>query len=129
MNDYVKHKYDGKYILPTTVYLSTLWIIRDYYRLKEMVDNTILQSQSHDDMPKGTDTTDPTARKASKISSYMDRIRAIDKSIEMVPEEYRKGVWDNVMHRTRFPQDAARETYSRYKSMFVCEVAHRLDIS
>ena len=126
MNDYVPHKHNSKYILPTSAYLATLWQIRDYYRLKELIDDTILQSPAPDGMPKGTDTTDPTARKAGKISSYMDRIRVIEKAVDSIPEEYRKGVWDNVMYRQPFPKDADRATYSKYKSMFVFDVANRL---
>ena len=118
-----------KYILPQGIYISTLWIIRDYARMKESVEDTILATPVHDGMPRGSDHGDPTAAKAMKLSdSIMRRIRAVEEAKRDIPEEYMHGVWNNIQYRMPFPDDAARETYSRYKSKYIYRVAERLDL-
>lgn len=128
VRDYQPKK--SKYILPQGIYLSTLWIIRDYSRMKESIEDSILTSPSNDGMPKGTNVSDPTARKAMDLSDVvMKRIRAIEEARNDIPEEYMHGVWNNVQYRMPFPMDAARETYSRYKSKYIYKVAERLGLT
>ena len=118
-----------KYILPQGIYISTLWIIRDYARMKESIEDAILTTPDHDGMPRGSGISDPTAAKAMKLSdAIMKRIRAIEGAKEDIPEEYMHGVWNNIQYRMPFPQDAARETYSRYKSKYIYRVAERLGL-
>ena len=118
-----------KYILPQGIYISTLWIIRDYARMKESIEDVILTTPTHDGMPKGSNISDPTAAKAMKLSeAIMKRIRAIEEAKNDIPEEYMHGVWNNIQYRMPFPQDAARETYSRYKSKYIYRVAERLGL-
>ena len=118
-----------KYILPQGIYMSTLWIIRDYSRMKEYVEDTILTTPVHDGMPRGSGISDPTANKAMNLSDViMMRIKAIEEAKRDIPEEYMHGVWNNIQYRMPFPQDASRETYSRYKSKYIFGVAERLGL-
>lgn len=119
-----------KYILPQGIYMSTLWIIRDYSRMKESIEDAILTTPVHDGMPRGSGISDPTANKAMSLSGVIGgRIKAIEEAKKDIPEEYMHGVWNNIQYRMPFPQDAARETYSRYKSKYIFLVAERLGLT
>ena len=119
-----------KYILPQGIYMSTLWIIRDYYRMKESEEDAILTTPVHDGMPRGSGVSDPTANKAMSLSGVIGgRIKAIEEAKHEIPDEYMHGVWNNIQYRMPFPQDAARETYSRYKSKYIYLVAERLELT
>ena len=127
MRDYQRKR--GKYTLPREVYLQTLWQIRDYHRLKDMYDAVAEESPAPSDgMPrtKGI-TSDPTYQKAVKLEHIGRVILAIETARDMVPEEYRPGVWASVMYREPYPIDADRTTYGRWKSKFVYTVAEKLN--
>ena len=64
MRDYQRTK--GKYILPREVYHQTIWIIRDYYRLKEEAEAILHESPGPSDgQPHGMNgISDPNASKA-----------------------------------------------------------------
>ena len=118
-----------KYILPQGIYMSTLWIIRDYARMKESIEDEILTTPVHDGMPRGSGISDPTASKAMNLSgTIMGRINAIEEAKNDIPAEYMHGVWNNIQYRMPFPQDAARQTYSQYKSKYIYGVADRLGL-
>lgn len=97
----------NKYILPTAVYNHTIWQIRDYRRLKEALVILPPDDEAVDGIKRITDV--------------------IEAGINEVPAEYRRGVWDSIQERKRFPLDADRSTYGRYKAMFVRYVAERLN--
>ena len=118
-----------KYILPQGIYMSTLWIIRDYYRMKESEEDAILSTPVHDGMPRGSGISDPTANKAMNLSDViMMRIKAIEEAKHDIPEEYMHGVWNNIQYRMPYPMDASRQTYSQYKSKYIHGVAERLGL-
>lgn len=118
-----------KYILPQGIYMSTLWIIRDYYRMKESEEDAILATPVHDGMPRGSRISDPTAAKAMNLSGVISgRIRAIEEAKRDIPEEYMHGVWNNIQYRLPYPMDASRQTYSQYKSKYIHGVAKRLGL-
>ena len=117
MKDYQRQK-GNRYILPRTLYHQTVWQIRDYYRLKEQADAILEESPPPPDgQPHGTSIGDQVAVKA---------IRLIEKEKQMIPKEYRDGVWNNILFGTAYPDDADRSTYGRYKSKFVYSVARGL---
>lgn len=126
MRDYQRQK-GNKYILPRTLYHQTLWQIRDYYRLKEMAESIMEESPPPPDgQPRGSGVSDQVANKASRREHALNIIGIIDKEKELIPEEYRKGVWDNVLYGTSYPRTADRSTYGRYKSRFVYNIAKNL---
>ena len=128
MRDYMRRK--TKYVLPRTVYHQALWKIRDYYRLSEEARAIIDDSPAPPDGQPGAHgkTTDVVASKAEKREEIMDEIKKIDSALNMIPQEYRRGVWMNVHWGTRFPVDASRETYSRYKSKLIYYVAENFGL-
>lgn len=122
MRDYVPQK--GKYILPTPVYHVVLWQIRDYYRLKETADSILEESAPPSDgMPHGTPSPDGVLNKAARRLELLKIVEMIDDEMQEIPQEYRRGVWNNILYRTSFPHDADRSTYGRYKSRMIYRLA------
>ena len=126
--DYVPKK--SKYNLPGTVYLRTLWTIRDYDRLKaSLTDQSLLRAVSFTSPGSGHKAaSDPTAALAIRNATDKNRqiVDAVETALEHLPVEYRKGVWQSVQTKKAFPLDADRSTYGCYKSRFIAEVAYRL---
>lgn len=72
-------------------------------------------------------TGDPTFEKTAKMEDIRRVTDAIEQELLMVPPEYRKGIWESITDRKRFPDDADRTTYGRWKSKYVYGVAKRLN--
>lgn len=126
MSDY----YPKKHILPRSVYFQSLWVIRDYYRMRDAVGDVILSVPPRDEgMPSGSGGTGSEVEaKAIKIEQIQARVSAIEAALAEIPIEYRSGVWRNIVFCERFPTDAHRGTYSRWKSKMVYLVAKKLKI-
>ena len=116
----------GKYTLPAPVYFQAVWLIRGYYYYKDMADAIIDESPGMGDgMPHGGPSPDGVFNKATRRMKYTAITDMIDKELAKIPQEYRQGVWDNIIWRTAFPMDAGRATYARWKSRFIYRVAER----
>ncbi len=124
MRDYQPKK--GKYVLPPPVYHVVLWQVRDYYRLKETADAILEESPPPSDgMPHGTPSPDGVLNKAARRLRLLEVVDLIDDEMQRIPKEYRRGVWNNILYRSAFPQDADRVTYGRYKSRMLYRLAER----
>ena len=123
---YYQRQKNNLYILPKPVYVQTIWQIKGYYLLKERIDDIINSTPTPDGMPRGSGISDPTAAKAMKITESARIVNVIDEEREKIQEEYRTGVWRNIMYGERYPDDADVSTYSRHKGRFVYNVAVRL---
>ena len=124
--DYQRKK-NNKYILPAALYNQVIWLIRDYYRLREEANNLLYSDgMSMDGLPRGNKLSNETELKAMKREDLMRKINTINKERDKIPGEYRQGVWDNIMYRTAYPPDADRTTYARYKSRFIYGIAKAL---
>lgn len=117
-------------VLPKDVYMTTLNMIRGYYRRKENLEDIIDEGpdprQPH---AKGGQPGDPTRSKAMKRWDDREVVTAIDKALDAVPKEYRHGVWQKVMYNAPYPDDAAAKTYSNYKAQFVIRAAVYLGLA
>lgn len=119
----------SKYILPDAVYFQVIWQIRDYYRLKDMADAIASESPGMGDgMPHGSPSADGVFNKAVRRMELTKITDAIDKAYAQIPDEYQKGVWNNILYRSSFPQDADRVTYARYKSKMIYHIAELLGL-
>lgn len=116
----------NKYVLPTTVYNRTVWVIRDYYRMCEELHDIATGTPDREDtaVQKGKNASEVDA-KAIARERMRDQVVLIEESLANIPEEYQKGVWENITERKAFPRDAARGTYARYKSKMIYEVAKK----
>lgn len=116
-------------VLPKDIYMTTLHYIRGYYRRKENLQDKVDASpdprQPH---IKGGTKGSPTETKAMQREKDRDIVAAIDRALETIPEEYRRGVWQKVMYNAPYPDDAAVSTYSNYKADFVIRAARYLGL-
>lgn len=120
-----------KYSIPKEAYNTTLWIIRDYHRFVDIVKfeaNTIKAIEYDKDHIQNNTEIDITFRAAVKLASCKEKISAIETARDKIPQEYRKGVWENVLYHSRYPDDASERTYRTYRSRFIRDVADMLDI-
>lgn len=117
-------------ILPKDVYMTTIHMIRGYYRRKENLED-LMDERPDPNQPqvKGGTKGSPTETKAIKREKDRDVVTAIDEALKTIPEEYRHGVWQKVMYNAPYPDDAAPKTYSNYKSLFVIRVAIYLGLA
>lgn len=117
----------SKYSLPDSVYHRTVWLIRDYDRLKEMREEILYSSPPPPDgQPGCRGESDSTADKAIQIADVSRECEAIEQAMICIPEEYRKGVVNNVMHRIRYPDTAHYRTWAKYRSRFIKKVAENM---
>lgn len=117
----------GKYNLPQNVYLRTLYLIRDYDRLREEYTEILYRSPPPPDgQPGSRKVSDETAEKAIKMEAVARECRAVEQAIVCIPEEYRSGVVNNVMYRVPYPDTAGYATWSRHRRKFIQNVAQNM---
>ena len=120
-------KTESKYCLPHDLDMRTIYLVRGYDRIKLEHDSIPGGSPAPPDgMPRGQNIGHPTEREALKMAALLDDLRAVEKSLEMLPPEYRRPVFENVAHRARasaFPM--SRRTMSRMRAIFLWNVAWR----
>lgn len=111
-------------LLPQAVYMKTIYQIRDYYRLKENIDDMVTTSKDPmQPVVTGGGKSSPVESAAIKREEPAYIVKMIDDALEHIPEEYRKGVWQAVMYHSAYPGDAASKTYTQYKTEFIYRVA------
>lgn len=129
MKDYQPKK--SKYLMPQDAYNTTLWIIRGYYRFVDLIKyeaDTRGAIRYDKDNIQSSNDVDITFKAAVKIADSREKVRAIDSALSDIPEEYRRGIWENILYHNRYPHDAAERTYKTYRARFIYSVAYNLDI-
>ena len=125
MKEYQTEK--SKYNLPRNVYMRTLYLIRDYDRLKRLRQEILYSSPPPPDgQPGCKGGSDSTADKAIQIADVSKECEAIEQAILCIPDEYRKGVVNNVMYQIRYPDTAHYMTWAKYRSRFIQNVAKNM---
>ena len=126
MRDYQRET-NNPYHLPHNLWRQTLYQIRDYNRLKDEADSIAdLSAISTEINTGGSVPGDTVGNKVAQRERYMNVIKAIDTAKSMIPTEYQRGIWRNILYGEAFPNDADRSTYARHKSRFVYMVAYFL---
>ena len=126
MRDYQPKK-NNKYLLPKSLYIATLAFIRDHERKLEEYEMIVQETKRRSDgMPRGSGKSSPTERDGIRMAELKDSIDAVERALADIPEEYRKGIWENIVRAKRYPDDADRSTYARHKQKFIFSVAANL---
>ena len=99
------------------------WLIRDYTNIKKRLEVLDGYSGGHDGPAASGSKESITERTAAKRAELSKHTDIVDKAIEQLPEEYRKGVWDNMVSKKPLPDTAGPKTWKRYKQQFVWYVA------
>ena len=126
--DYQQEK-GNPYLLPKTVYHRTLWVIRDYERMKAE-RNEILYSYNceQDGLPHGSDVGTPTEVKALKLEQISRDVEAVEQALLQVDEDMRSGVMNSIGYQVPYPYYPSRWTWQRKKQKFIHEVAKNLKL-
>ena len=122
-------KHNNPYFLPHNLYMHVLYLVRDYDRMKAQQNNILFASSAPDGMPGGNQAGDPTGNKALQMSFLSGQIQAIERALDKIPPEYRKGVFDNVRYGGwPYGVPAHRNTWSKWRTRFVYWIAYELKL-
>ncbi len=113
--------------LPDNLANQVMWLVRDYERMKLEYDNAIWDSPGPPDgQPRGNNIGNPTEREGLKRAELFKKLQAVEQSKLEIPEQYRSGVWNNLLYKTPYPSAADRTTYWRHKARFMRRVAEKM---
>lgn len=113
--------------IPEELYRQTLWMIKGYDRMKEEYDNAIWDSpEPPDGQPRGSNTGDPTSREGMKRAELFRKLQAIEQAKISIPNDYREGVWNNVLYKVPYPRAGHRSTWWHHKAAFIRRVAENM---
>lgn len=126
MIDYQTKK--SREIMSNAQYKQIIFIIRDYRRMQEEAAAIIVESVKSDGQPQGNSKGSTVEAKAMKRERNLTHIKAIDDALLEIPQEYRKGVWENIVLNKKYPDDASIRTYKEYKSRLIYSVGKKLYI-
>lgn len=124
MRDYQRQR-KNPYLLPHNVYKQVLYLVKDYDRLRSEQEDILNSAAINDGMPRSLDPSDPTQRKAERLDRIADQLRAIEGAAVQIPEEYRRGVWNNVLYGMPYPITAGIATWKRWRARYIWHVARR----
>lgn len=124
MRDY-QCGHNNPYWLPQTLYRRCLALVRDYERLKAERDNIIYAGGTGDGQPHGESPISTTEAKALRLAEMDADCEAVERALERIPTEYRRGVYTNVVYGIRLDNlpYACRNTYSKWRQRFLYHVA------
>lgn len=125
--DYQRKK-NNKYFLPKTLYRRVLAVIRDYDRVKGEVDNILFGTPDKDIVSFGGIPGKPTEEAAIRLAQYENDLEAIDKALELIPQEYKKAVFRNIVYGERFPDVAHYNTWLKWRQRFIYYCAQNLKL-
>ena len=115
---------NNPYLLPKAVYRRTLWIIRDYERLKaERNELLYAQNYQQDGQPKGSGVGNPTENRALRLEQLSRDIEAVEQALQTVDEDMRSSIMSNICYRVPYPYYPGERTWQRAKQKFIHQVA------
>lgn len=128
MREY-QNKKNNPYLLPHCLYMRTLYIIRDYDRLKAETEQIIHESPlPSDGQPTAHNFNgSSTENKALRLAEIDAEIAAIETALSKLPVFYQLPIKNNILYDIRYPAGASSRTFKRYKQMFVFLVAKKLN--
>lgn len=127
MKEYQPKK-NNRYHLPNNLYMRTLYLIRDYDRMKEVYVNLPWESpEPPDGQPRGGVGGKPTEVKGVRRAVLFAELEAIEQATMIIPEEYRKEVFLNVKNKEPYPIYANYSTWRRYRQKFIYQVAKNMN--
>ena len=126
MKDY-QPKWSEKH-LPHNVYMSVIYIVRDYPRAKALRDAIIDETPPQSIGRSEGQISQPTERKAIRLTELADRCSAIENALKVIPAEYQDGVMRNITYSIPYPSWASKNTWSRWRMRFLIKAAENLHL-
>ena len=115
--------------LPDEIYQRVISTIRTYDIRKEQYENIPTDGESVGYVKANKQgVSDITGKKGIKRAILANEIEAIDKSMSMIPPDYRQGVLEKIKHGTKYPQNVTRNTYTNYKRKLIFDIAVELGL-
>jgi len=114
------------YVLPENLYRQVLYLIKDYDRIKLLWEEELYTTPRNEFGPRGSSKSDPTFSKAARRIRLEEDLRAMDKAMSQIPDEYREHVINHARYGIRFPDWADRKTWFKYQSKYIFHVAENL---
>ena len=102
-----------------------LYLVRDYERIKSEREDILYSTPEHTGQPCKSGISSPTEAKGIKLIALGDNCKAVEEALNEIPEEYRKGVWNNICYQSPYPNDAGEATYKRWRCRFIYTVAKK----
>lgn len=112
------------------VYMETVYFIKQYENFKKMariIDQQSLTPALSFEQKDDSRISSPVEDMAMLRSDLGDRIEQIDNALKEIPEKYRKGLMENIVHNVKFKEHmfdfAHYQTWKYWKNKLICEVA------
>lgn len=107
-----------------------IWLIRDYPNIKAAVEDHDGYGHGgrYDGAPRSTVPRSSVEDAAIKRAAISWQVEAVEWAFDQIPEEYRRGIWDNIVHRTPYPPYAHLNTWKAWKQKAIFLVAWKAGI-
>lgn len=93
-----------------------LWLIRDYSNIKAKLDALDgFSGIDNDGQPRAHNPHSTVEEIAIQRAALSGEVRAVDKAFERIPPEYRRGIWEAITERKRYPDTAGLKTWKRWR--------------
>lgn len=118
-----------QYRLPRHVYKMCLSVVQCYEYNKRRIanSNTYITATKYRDMPStSSGTGSPFERQACNMADLHSMVDAVDEALKGIPQEYRDGIMNKIVHDVPYPWYAHRNTWSRWRQLFLYRVAQNL---
>lgn len=115
------------YTLDKNVYHETVWFIRQYPDLKKRYTDCVRYVSGNLAIPGSKNISDPVFNTVNRMLPLKEKIDYIEKGLSHVPEEYRKGILENIIYKKPYPITADTSTWKRWKRRLVWFVAYERD--
>ena len=93
-----------------------LWLIRDYPQIAaHLAALDGFKAGPQDGQPRAHNPHSSVEEMAITRAGLSAQLRAVDKAFEKIPPEYRRGIWDAIVKRSRYPDTAGLKTWRRWR--------------
>lgn len=101
-----------------------LWLIRDYPHIKARLDALDgISAGPQDGQPHSHEPHSTVEADAIRRADLSAQLTAVDRAFSHIPPEYRKGLWDSIVHRRYYPDTAGIKTWKRWRQRLLWYVA------
>lgn len=117
---------EGRHTIPKAVYYQCIWIVKDMDRLRRLEAACSIKTQNGD--PVFFVDEDEVIRDIDVLSEAEQKLGHIRKALNAIPEEYRQSTIDNIVYNIPLADTAHENTWRRWRSLFIKELAQNLKL-
>ncbi|MCQ2567543.1 MAG: hypothetical protein MJ127_03960 [Mogibacterium sp.] len=114
--------------LPREVYYQCIWTVKDLRRIETLAARLVDRSSFADDeIVLFMDETGGMQR-IEVLEEAARKRECIHAALEVVPEEYREAIIENIVDLRLYDDNAHSNTYKKWKQRFIYELAGKLNL-